>query len=138
MQRQARFWMTIVTSAASHFWLAVTLQPGTVETLLTLPTLTPAIRTNEFGRRPLALANTACTVYGLANGFANFVNPRYVNTRIATIAIEPGREGAHASSALASASHGFEGLAGSCGPVWGLREKVSPAGTRVRPWNVGP
>ena len=56
---------------------------------MTLPTLTPAIRTNEFGRRPLALAKTACTVYGLANGFANFVNPRYVNTTITTIAIAP-------------------------------------------------
>ena len=56
------FWMTIVTSAASHCWRAVTLQPETVDTLLTVPTFTPAIRTNEFGRRPLALEKIACTV----------------------------------------------------------------------------
>jgi hypothetical protein len=40
---------------------------------VTLPTLTPAIRTSESGRSPFAFENTACIVVWLANGLANFV-----------------------------------------------------------------
>ncbi len=64
-------------------------QPGTLPMPVTLPTLTPAIRTSDPGRSPPALANVAWTVNGLANGLANFVNARYVNTTITTIPITP-------------------------------------------------
>ena len=118
--------------------VAVTLQPGTVETLLTSPTLTPAIRTNEFGRSPLALENIACTVYGLANGFANFVNPRYVNTRIATIAITPAANVLMPPLRLRLRLMGSAGWRAAAARSGGCALNVSPAGTRVRPWNVGP
>ena len=70
--------IVIVTTAAVHcdcvrLW---TLHPETDPMLVTLPTLMPAIRTNESGRNPTALEKIARTVYGLANGFANFVKPR--------------------------------------------------------------
>ena len=77
--------IVIVTSAALHCWLPPAtvccgvppvLQSGTGPTLSTLPTLIPAILTSESGFSPFALEKTACTVYGLANGFANFVKPR--------------------------------------------------------------
>ena len=68
----------MVTSAD---WQAVEVclsdeQPGSGAIELTLPTLTPAIRTSASGRRPFAFENTACTVYWLANGLANFVYAR--------------------------------------------------------------
>ena len=68
----------IVTSAIWHFCSvpAVSLQPFTGATSVTIPTLTPAIRTNDCGRRPFAFENSAWTVNLLANGFANFVYAR--------------------------------------------------------------
>ncbi len=80
------FEIVIVTSAAVHpcappltaaFWSdPPTLHPGTAPTPVTWPTFTPAIRTGEPGLSPVALEKTACTVYWLANGLANLVNPR--------------------------------------------------------------
>ncbi len=80
--------IVIVTSAA---WQPVLPdeQPGSLATVVTLPTLMPAIRTSEFGWIPLAAENTAWTVNWLESGFANFVNPRYVITTIAMIPISP-------------------------------------------------
>jgi hypothetical protein len=66
--------IVIVTTAALHGCWPLQLVSGA--TLATLPTLMPAMRTSESGRTPLALANTALTVYGLANGLANLVKPR--------------------------------------------------------------
>src|SRR5689334_2958090 len=78
--------IVIVTSAAVHPCVPPadacfcseppSLQPDTGPTLTTLPTLTPAILTGDSGFTPLALEKTACTVYSLANGLANLVNPR--------------------------------------------------------------
>ena len=68
---------------------AASWQPGPAPMLCTLPTLTPAIRTSDAGRSPFALENVAWTVNWLANGLANFVNTRYVNTTITTIPITP-------------------------------------------------
>ena len=70
--------IVIVTSAAwQALWaLADGLQPGSGLTPVTVPTLTPAIRTSEPGWSPLALENVAWTVYWLANGLANFVYAR--------------------------------------------------------------
>ena len=74
-----------VTSAAEHCWLGApevfcgvppSLHPGTGPTPVTWPTSIPAIRTGDPGLTPLAFEKTAWTVYWLANGFANFVNPR--------------------------------------------------------------
>ena len=67
--------MVIVTFAALHCppTVLASLQLLTGETLSTLPTLIPAIRTCESGFRPLADWKIACTVYGLANGLANLV-----------------------------------------------------------------
>ena len=81
----------IVTSAA---WQATGFfdaewQPGTVETPVTSPTLTPAIRTNEPGWSPFALENTAWIVYLPANGLANFVYAPYENATIRRIPIAP-------------------------------------------------
>ncbi len=67
--------ISIVTSAARHaagFFYAEW-QPGTSETPVTLPTLTPAIRTSEPDCSPFALEKIAWIVYGLANGLANLV-----------------------------------------------------------------
>jgi hypothetical protein len=54
-------WIVIVTSAAWHWdWVVpFTLQWVTGEMFVTVPTLTPAIRTNESGRNPFALEKTA-------------------------------------------------------------------------------
>ncbi len=52
------------------------LQPGSAVTAVTVPTLTPAMRTSDPGCSPLALANVACTVYLCANGLANLVYAR--------------------------------------------------------------
>ena len=72
-----RPWLVIViwTWAARHaVWsLADGLHPGSGVTAVTVPTLTPAIRTRAPGRIPLALANVALTVYWPANGLANLV-----------------------------------------------------------------
>src|SRR5205085_5913797 len=70
--------IVIVTIEAVHCDcdLPSTLQPETGPTLETLPTFTPPILTSESGRSPLALEKIARTVYGLANGLANFVKPR--------------------------------------------------------------
>ncbi len=67
--------MFIVTSAAwQAFWVVLAdLQPGSWPTAVTVPTLTPAMRTSEPGWSPLALAKVAWTVYLWANGLANFV-----------------------------------------------------------------
>ncbi len=67
--------MLIVTSAAWQALCVVLadLHPGSCATELTVPTLTPAMRTSDPGCSPLALANVACTVYLCANGLANFV-----------------------------------------------------------------
>ena len=54
-------------------FLAAEWHPVSVLTPVTAPTLTPAIRTREPLWSPLALANTALTVYGFANGLANLV-----------------------------------------------------------------
>src|ERR1700722_1238940 len=67
--------ISIVTSDAWQLASPPDLQPGSSATPMTLPTLTPAIRTAEFGTSPLALANVACTVNLPASGFANFVKP---------------------------------------------------------------
>ena len=70
-------WLVIViwTCAAWHalWFLADELQPGSGLTAVTVPTLTPAIRTSAPGTIPSALANVALTVYWLANGLANLV-----------------------------------------------------------------
>ena len=68
--------IVIVTSAAAQRvrFRATSAHPGTALIPCTLPTLTPAIRTSESGRSPLALEKTAWIVNGRANGFANFVN----------------------------------------------------------------
>ena len=70
--------IVIVTSAAwqSLRFCPSTVQPGPCETSVTVPTLIPAIRTSDPGRRPFALENVAWTVNWLANGFANFVYAR--------------------------------------------------------------
>ena len=67
--------ISIVTSAVLQAVAVVVavLQPGSVETPVTLPTLTPAIRTSESACSPLALEKIAWTVYWFANGLANFV-----------------------------------------------------------------
>jgi hypothetical protein len=68
---------------------AASWQPGAAPMLCTLPTSTPAMRTSDAGRKPLALEKVACTVNWLANGFANLVNTRYVIATITTIPITP-------------------------------------------------
>ena len=67
-----------MTSAIWHFFsvAAVNLQPFTGVMSVTVPTFTPAIRTNDCGRSPFALENSAWTVTLPANGFANLVYAR--------------------------------------------------------------
>ncbi len=65
----------MVTSAARQALgvLSADWHPGSIDTSVTLPTSTPAIRTSEPDCRPLALEKTAWIVNGRANGLANLV-----------------------------------------------------------------
>ena len=106
--------IVIVTSAAAQRerLCAYRRQPGTPLMLCTFPTLTPAIRTSESGRRPLALEKMAWTVNGLANGLANFVNARYVSRSDHDDPDRPGLERADAP-ASAPAFHWLAAFDGS-------------------------
>ena len=107
--------------------------------LSTLPTLTPAILTSESGRRLLALEKIAWTVNGVANGFANLVNARYVSNTIATIPIEPAVNRltprrlrprfiiCDRVSLSATAFHGFAGLGRK---LWSRRRVAAECLTR--------
>src|ERR1700741_2660922 len=70
-------WLVIVIwtwAARQGAWFpADGLHPGSGLTAVTVPTLTPAMRTRAPGTIPSVLANVALTVYWLANGLANLV-----------------------------------------------------------------
>ncbi len=65
---------------------------STASTLVTSPTFTPAIRTGERSATRLALANTASSSYGLANGLA-LVKAKNVPSPTTSTAIRPAANG---------------------------------------------
>ena len=88
---------------------------------MTLPTFTPAIRTSESGRSPLALENTACTVKWMLEGQRELVESEVGEDDDHDDPDQPRLEEAHSLSAsCASASHGLSGTGASWEPVVGV------------------
>ena len=88
----ASLWMGSALLSSSMVTTAASLDPAR-STFLTLPTLTPAMRTGDPGRRLLDDSNTAWSRYPCVNGMC-LVKPKYVMAMSTTARIAPAVTGA--------------------------------------------